>query len=88
MKKGIEPCIAEKIVVRHAKILRTMSSFAPGRSVFQDPIDQGTFKIDVAASFLALDPFVTKDLFAFSQESGKARAREAAPVAFGVLLTE
>ena len=71
MKKGIEPCIAEKIVVRHAKILRTRSSFAPGRSVFQDPIDQGTFKIDVAASFLALDPFVTKDLFASAKNREK-----------------
>ena len=48
------------------KILRTISSFAPGRSVSQDPINQGTFKTDIAASFLALDPFVTKDLLAFS----------------------
>jgi hypothetical protein len=29
-----------------------------------DPIHQGTLKTDVAASFLALDPFVTKDLLA------------------------
>ena len=38
---------------------------APGRPVFQGPIKQGTFKTDVVASFLALDPFVTKDLLAF-----------------------
>jgi hypothetical protein len=38
---------------------------APGRPVFQGPIKQGTFKTDVVASFLALDPFVTKNLLAF-----------------------
>src|SRR5258705_5408784 len=36
--------------------------FEPGRPVFQGPIKQGVFKTDVVASFLALDPFVTKDL--------------------------
>ena len=40
--------------------------FEPGRSVFQCPIKQGVFKTDVVASFLALDPFMTKDLLAFS----------------------
>jgi hypothetical protein len=41
-------------------------SFAPSRSVFHNPINQGTFKADVVASFLAFNPFVTKDLLAFS----------------------
>ena len=44
---------------------RAVSLDAPGRPVFQGPIKQGTFKTDVVASFLALDPFVTKDLLAF-----------------------
>jgi hypothetical protein len=42
-----------------------VSFFAPGRTVFQGPIKQSAFKTDVVASFLALDPFVTKDLLAF-----------------------
>src|SRR5271165_6873147 len=44
---------------------RAVSLDAPSRPVFQGPIKQGTFKTDVGASFLALDPFVTKDLLAF-----------------------
>jgi hypothetical protein len=39
--------------------------FQPGPPVFQGPIKQGVFKTDVVAGFLALDPFVTKDLLAF-----------------------
>jgi hypothetical protein len=34
-------------------------------TLFQGPIKQRMFKTDVAASFLALDPFVTEDLLAF-----------------------
>jgi Uncharacterized protein conserved in bacteria (DUF2255) len=45
--------------------LRAVSSFAPSRSVFHNPINQGTFKTYVVASFLAFNPFVTKDLLAF-----------------------
>jgi hypothetical protein len=41
------------------------SILEPDRPVYDDPIHEGAFKTDVAASFLALDPFVTKDLVAF-----------------------
>ena len=44
------------------------SLLEPDRAVFDDPIDQGAFKADVVASFLALDPFMPQDLVAFSQE--------------------
>jgi hypothetical protein len=43
--------------------------FEPGRPVFQGPIKQGVFKTDVVASFLALDPFVTKDLWRSAKNS-------------------
>ena len=46
-----------------------LSFRAPGRSVFQDPINQGAFKTDVVTSFLALDPFVRKDLLAFGAQN-------------------
>ena len=45
--------------------LRAVSFFAPSRLVFQNPIKQGTFKTYVVTSFLAFNPFVTKDLLAF-----------------------
>ena len=42
-----------------------VSLVAPGRPVFKDPIKQRAFKSNVTTSFLAFDPFVAKDLFAF-----------------------
>ena len=42
-----------------------VSFFAPSRPVFHNPINQCTFKTYVVASFLAFNPFVTKDLLAF-----------------------
>jgi hypothetical protein len=45
--------------------LRAVSFFAPSRPVFHNPINQCTFKTYVVASFLAFNPFVTKDLSAF-----------------------
>ena len=47
----------------------TLPFSAPGRAVFQASIKQRAFKTDVAASFLALDPFVTKDFLAFGKNS-------------------
>jgi hypothetical protein len=61
-----EGAIFERINCKRHRFHRlAVSFFAPGRPVFQGPIKQGAFKTDVAASFFALDPFVTKDLFAF-----------------------
>jgi hypothetical protein len=45
--------------------LRAVSFFEPSRPVFHNPINQGPFKTYVVASFLAFNPFVTKDLSAF-----------------------
>src|SRR4029077_3744015 len=45
--------------------LRAVSFFAPSRPVFHNPINQGTFKTYVVASFLAFNPFVPKDFSAF-----------------------
>jgi len=53
-----------QLVTLHRR-LRAVSFFAPSRPVFHNPINQGTFKTYVVASFLAFNPFVTKDLSAF-----------------------
>jgi hypothetical protein len=53
-----------RLVTLHRR-LRVVSFFAPSRPVFHNPINQGTFKTYVVASFLAFNPFVTKDLSAF-----------------------
>jgi hypothetical protein len=53
-----------QLVTLHLR-LRAVSFFAPSRPVFHNPINQGAFKTYVVASFLAFNPFVTKDLSAF-----------------------
>ena len=42
--------------------------FAPGRTVFDDPIEQGALESDVVACFLALDPFVDENFFTLGKE--------------------
>ena len=39
------------------------SIFAPGRAVFDDPIEQSPFKTDVVTGFLTFQPFMDENLF-------------------------
>jgi len=36
--------------------------------MFHDPVEEGLFKANIMAGFLAFDPFVAQDLFPFSEE--------------------
>ena len=40
---------------------RGLPGFAPLGSMFHDPVGQGLFKADVAASFFRLQPFMPED---------------------------
>src|ERR1700722_17336169 len=58
----------QQMTIFPGSFYRAVSFFAPSRPVFYNPINQGTFKTYVVASFLAFNPFVTKDLSAFGQK--------------------
>ena len=45
-----------------------LAFFAPGGTVFDDPIQKSFLKTDVLAHFLAFDPFVAEDFFPLGEE--------------------
>jgi hypothetical protein len=49
---------------RLSVISENLTGFAPGGTVFDDPISQGAFKSDVVAGFFRFNPFMFQDFIA------------------------
>jgi hypothetical protein len=68
LREDGKPCSAASFLRSHGADIIVAAFFAPGRAESDYPIQQGFLEADIVTGFLAFQPFVAKDFFAFGQE--------------------